>query len=44
MNAPKNPMGCYEEARFASREAMLAEIATIYRARPILRVPEAEEV
>ncbi len=44
MNAPKNPMGCYEEARYPSREAMLAEIAGIYRARPELRVPQAGEV
>lgn len=44
MNAPKNPMGCYEEARYPSREAMLAEIAAIYRTRPELRVPRQEEV
>lgn len=44
MNAPKNPMGCYEQARFPTREAMLAEIAAIYRGRPGLRVPRPEEV
>lgn len=44
MNAPKNPMGCYEQSRFPTREAMLEEIATIYRARPQLRVPGREEV
>jgi len=44
VNAPKNPMGCYEEARFPTREAMLTEIASIYRARPVLRVPTPEEV
>lgn len=43
-SAPKNPLGCYEESRFPSREAMLAAITAIYRARPELRVPEPEEV
>lgn len=44
VSAPKNPLGCYEESRFPSREAMLAAITAIYRARPGLRVPEPEEV
>jgi 2,4-dienoyl-CoA reductase (NADPH2) len=44
VNAPKNPMGCYEEARYPSREAMIAEIMSIYRARPFLRVPDPAEV
>lgn len=44
VNAPKNPMGCYEEARFASREAMLEEIMAIYRARPELRIPAEAEL
>ena len=44
LNAPKNPMGCYEEARYPSREAMLAEIMSVYRARPGLRVPDPSEV
>jgi 2,4-dienoyl-CoA reductase (NADPH2) len=44
VNAPKNPMGCYEEARFPDRDAMIAELMTIYRARPTLRVPEPSEV
>jgi 2,4-dienoyl-CoA reductase (NADPH2) len=44
VNAPKNPLGCYEESRFPSREAMLAEIKEIYRAKPALRVPAADEV
>jgi len=43
-NAPKNPMGCYEEARFPSREAMIAEIEKIYHARPHLRVPSSAEL
>jgi 2,4-dienoyl-CoA reductase (NADPH2) len=44
VSAPKNPLGCYEEARFPSREAMLEAITAIYRARPTLRVPDAAEV
>jgi 2,4-dienoyl-CoA reductase (NADPH2) len=43
-NAPKNPLGCYEEIRFPSREAMLREINSIYRAKPVLRVPRPDEV
>ena len=34
VNAPKNPLGCYEQARYPSREAMLAEIMSVYRAPP----------
>lgn len=44
VNAPENPMGCYEEARFPSREAMLEQLMTIYRAKPVLVVPGAEQV
>jgi 2,4-dienoyl-CoA reductase (NADPH2) len=44
VNAPKNPMGCYEEARYPSRDAMVAEIMSVYRARPCLRVPGPAEV
>jgi 2,4-dienoyl-CoA reductase (NADPH2) len=44
VNAPKNPLGCYEESRFPDREAMLAAITAIYRARPGLRVPDPAEV
>jgi 2,4-dienoyl-CoA reductase (NADPH2) len=44
MNAPKNPMGCYEESRFPSREAMLEEIVSVYRPRPVLRIPEPAEL
>jgi 2,4-dienoyl-CoA reductase (NADPH2) len=44
VNAPKNPLGCYEESRFPDREAMLAAITSIYRARPGLRVPDPAEV
>jgi 2,4-dienoyl-CoA reductase (NADPH2) len=30
VNAPENPLGCYEESRFASREAMVAEILSVF--------------
>jgi len=43
-NAPKNPMGCYEEARYPNREAMLAAITAVYRTKPELRVPRPDEV
>jgi 2,4-dienoyl-CoA reductase-like NADH-dependent reductase (Old Yellow Enzyme family) len=29
-NVVKNPLGCYEEARYTSREAMLAEIMSVF--------------
>ncbi len=44
LNAPKNPMGCYERARFPSDEAMLEELMAIYRTRGGLRVPEPDGV
>ncbi len=31
VNAPENPLGCYEEARFPSREAMIQQILSVYR-------------
>lgn len=39
LNAPINPLGCYEESRFADREAMIADILSIYQPRPALTVP-----
>jgi 2,4-dienoyl-CoA reductase-like NADH-dependent reductase (Old Yellow Enzyme family) len=44
VNAPENPMGCYELKRFPSRDAMIEQLMTIYRARPELRTPSAAEV
>jgi 2,4-dienoyl-CoA reductase-like NADH-dependent reductase (Old Yellow Enzyme family) len=44
LNAPKNPMGCYERSRFDSDEAMLEELMAIYRTRGGLRVPEPDGV
>ncbi len=31
INAVKNPLGCYEEARFPSREAMINQIYSVFR-------------
>jgi hypothetical protein len=30
----ENPLGCYEEARFASREEMIREIMTVFEPAP----------
>lgn len=30
VNAPENPLGCYDETRFPSREAMVQEILAVY--------------
>jgi 2,4-dienoyl-CoA reductase-like NADH-dependent reductase (Old Yellow Enzyme family) len=42
--APKSPMGCYEQSRFPSRDAMIDELMTIYRTRPELQIPKRLEV
>jgi 2,4-dienoyl-CoA reductase-like NADH-dependent reductase (Old Yellow Enzyme family) len=34
VNAPENPLGCYEESRFPSREAMVQEILSVYEPQP----------
>jgi 2,4-dienoyl-CoA reductase (NADPH2) len=44
LNAPKNPMGCYEPLRFPSHDAMVEQLMTIYHAKPILRIPRPEEI
>ena len=31
VNAPENPLGCYDETRFPSRDAMVQEILSVYR-------------
>lgn len=33
-NAPENPLGCYEESRFGSREEMVHEIMTVFDPPP----------
>jgi 2,4-dienoyl-CoA reductase (NADPH2) len=43
LNAPKNPMGCYEPLRFASHDEMVEELMSIYRTRAELRLPEPVE-
>jgi len=40
LNAPKNPLGCYELPRFNNDyDAMLKELMTIYATHPTLNVP-----
>jgi 2,4-dienoyl-CoA reductase (NADPH2) len=34
VNAPENPLGCYEESRFESRAAMVAEIMRVFAPQP----------
>ena len=34
VNAPENPLGCYDESRFPSREAMVQEILSVYQPQP----------
>jgi 2,4-dienoyl-CoA reductase (NADPH2) len=42
LNAPKNPLGCYEVSRFGNdRDAMLKELMTIYATHPTLNLPPA---
>jgi 2,4-dienoyl-CoA reductase (NADPH2) len=34
VNAPENPLGCYDETRFPSREAMVREILSVFEPAP----------
>jgi len=34
VNAPENPLGCYEESRYPSREAMVEQILSVYYPPP----------
>jgi 2,4-dienoyl-CoA reductase-like NADH-dependent reductase (Old Yellow Enzyme family) len=34
VNAVENPLGCYDETRYPSREAMVAEIMTVFTPQP----------
>ena len=34
VNAPENPLGCYDESRFPSREAMVREILSVFEPAP----------
>lgn len=40
LNAPKNPMGCYDPARFASTEEMIERLHAVYATAPDYRIPE----
>jgi 2,4-dienoyl-CoA reductase-like NADH-dependent reductase (Old Yellow Enzyme family) len=40
-NVVEHPLGCYEESRYASREAMLAEVMSVFTPEPFPAVPEA---
>ena len=42
LNAPKNPMGCYELDRYDSYEQMVDELMTIYRTRATLNLPPVD--
>jgi 2,4-dienoyl-CoA reductase-like NADH-dependent reductase (Old Yellow Enzyme family) len=44
LNAPKNPLGCYEPLRFPDHETMVEQLMTIYNTHPELRVPQPSEV
>ncbi|MGI9425173.1 MAG: NADH:flavin oxidoreductase [Hyphomicrobiaceae bacterium] len=40
-NVPKNPLGCYEESRFATRDDMIAQIMSVYTPRSRIVAPQA---
>ncbi len=39
VNAPKNPLGCYEEIRYESYDEMVETIMSIYSTRADLKIP-----
>jgi 2,4-dienoyl-CoA reductase (NADPH2) len=41
VNVLQNPLGCYEESRFGSREEMVREIMTVYRPAPFAEASSA---
>ena len=41
VNVIENPLGCYEEARFESREEMIREIMTVFQPAPFQEVQPA---
>jgi 2,4-dienoyl-CoA reductase (NADPH2) len=43
VNVVENPLGCYEESRFPSREAMVAQIMSVFRPESFVE-PEAVHV
>jgi len=44
LNAPKNPMGCYEPKRFPDHDTMVEQLMTIYKAHPVLQVPSPADI
>ena len=42
VNVVENPLGCYEEARFPSREAMIAEIMSVFRPEAVRRAGDRD--
>jgi 2,4-dienoyl-CoA reductase (NADPH2) len=43
VNVVENPLGCYEESRFASRDAMIAQIMSVFRPESFVK-PETAHV
>ncbi|MGH9370951.1 MAG: peroxidase family protein [Vicinamibacterales bacterium] len=41
-NVIEHPLGCYDETRFPSREAMLAEVMTVFDPEPFTAAPGAQ--
>ncbi|MEQ1611848.1 MAG: NADH:flavin oxidoreductase [Hyphomicrobiaceae bacterium] len=44
VNAPANPLGCYDESRYPNREAMIAEILSVYATKPQFVLPEGAKI
>jgi 2,4-dienoyl-CoA reductase (NADPH2) len=42
-NVIENPIGCYEESRFESREAMIAQVMSVYDSPPFPPPPPTKE-
>jgi 2,4-dienoyl-CoA reductase (NADPH2) len=44
VSAPKNPVGCYEQARYPDRDTMIEAVMSVYRTHADLVVPTADVV
>ena len=42
VNAPKNPLGCYEVSRYPDYDTMIRTIMSIYSTRADLKIPAAQ--
>ena len=40
VSAMKNPMGCYDQSRYPSRDAMIEEVMSVYRVHPTPVTPD----